>query len=162
MNQEQPTASPDPKRQVTLDQRSAGGVAFRRGEAGIEIVLVAVGPQGRWQLPKGIIDAGETPETTALREVREEAGIETELIGPLDTIEYWYFGGRGAERVRYHKYVQLFLLKYRSGDVRNHDHEVDEARWVAIGEAKGMLTYRSERRVVAKAEAMIAAMESAT
>ncbi len=143
----------------TLEQISAGGVAFRRtGEedsGGLEIALILVGPQGRWQLPKGLVNAGETPETAALREVAEEAGIATALVEPIDVIEYWYYGSRGAQKVRYHKKVHFYLLKYLTGDVANHDDEVEEARWVALEAAKEMLSFVSERKVVEKAETLL-------
>lgn len=141
----------------TLNQVSAGGVAFRLSEFEPEVAIVAVTPGERWQLPKGIIDKGETPEVAALREVREEAGIETKLLAPIETIEYWYVSERRGRRVRYHKFVHFFLLAYRGGDVSNHDHEVSEARWVSIDEAIRMLAFKSERAVVEKAREMITA-----
>lgn len=141
----------------TQDQVSAGGVAFRHEPSGVEIAIISVGPQARWQLPKGLIDPGETPEETARREVREEAGIETEIVAPIDTIEYWYVGTRGGRRVRFHKHVHFFLLVYRAGGVSEHDHEVNEARWVTLEEAKEMLAFDNERQVVEQAAAMIEA-----
>src|SRR3954465_15462899 len=92
----------------TMDQTSAGGVAFRTRKAITEVALISVRPSGRWQLPKGIIDEGESPEEAAVREVREEAGIETEVLRPLETVEYWYVAQRGGQRVRYHKFVHFF------------------------------------------------------
>jgi 8-oxo-dGTP pyrophosphatase MutT (NUDIX family) len=78
----------------TRHQVSAGGVAYRLTGGAAEVALVLVGPQARsrWQLSKGLVEEGETPEECALREVREEAGIETELVAPLDRVEYWYYG----------------------------------------------------------------------
>ena len=143
----------------TLEQISAGGVAFRRtgggDSGGPEIALILVGPQGRWQLPKGLVNTGETPESAALREVAEEAGIETALVEPIDVIEYWYYGSRGVQKVRYHKKVHFFLLEYVTGDVANHDDEVEEARWVGLEAAKDMLSFASERKVVEKAELLL-------
>src|SRR3954467_9729667 len=135
----------------TLDQISAGGVAFRRVPSATEVAIISVRPSGRWQLPKGIVDEGERPEEAAVREVREEAGIETDLLRPIETVEYWYVGERRGRRVRYHKFVHFFLLAYRGGDVSDHDHEVEEARWVEIDEALGMLAFKTERAVVEKA-----------
>jgi 8-oxo-dGTP pyrophosphatase MutT (NUDIX family) len=146
---------------ATLDQTSAGGVAFRPNsedaDGGWEVALIQVGPQGRWQLPKGLVNAGETPETAALREVAEEAGIETRLVAAIDVIEYWYYGSRGAQKVRFHKRVHFFLLQYVAGDVAQHDDEVEEARWVGLAAAKTMLTYASERKILEKAEALLIA-----
>lgn len=139
----------------TVEQISAGGVAFRQIGFYIEVAIISAKPSLRWQLPKGIIDAGETPEIAALREVREEAGIETELLEKIETIEYWYVGETRGERVRFHKLVHFFLLKYLSGDVAEHDFEVAEARWVNTVEAVKMLAFKSEKEVVEKAAALI-------
>jgi len=142
---------------TTLDQISAGGVAFRWKEAEPEIVIVSVKPKLRWQLPKGIVDPGESPEVTAVREVKEEAGVEAERLGLIETIEYWYRSVRNGQPVRYHKFVHFYLLEYHSGDVLNHDHEIEEARWVSFDEAIEMLEFKGEREVVEKARQMIKA-----
>ncbi|GAB3527729.1 NUDIX hydrolase [Pontibacter brevis] len=158
MPKEQLSLFPEGPKLPVLDQVSSGGVAFRFGASGAEVALISVGPGKRWQLPKGLVDAGETPEITALREVREEAGITTELLRKIDTIEYWYVGNRGKQRVRFHKFVHFFLLRYVTGQVSNHDREVNEARWVPINEAGNMLTFKSERQALDKAIALIKAM----
>ena len=139
------------------DQVSAGGVVAReRAGGGWEVALVLVGAKRRWQLPKGIVDPGEEPEATALRETREEAGVEADLVAPLDTVEYWYVGTeRGGERVRFHKRVHFYLMAYRAGDVRDHDREVLEARWVEISDAAAMLAFPSERKVVEQASELL-------
>lgn len=140
------------------DQVSAGGVVWRAGPNGPEVAIVRVPPGDRWQLPKGLVGAGETPEETALREVREEAGVQAKLLAPIEVIEYWYVGPdrRPKEgRVRFHKFVHFFLMTYRSGDVADHDREVEEARWVDIEQAMRLLAFKAEQGVVAKAKAMI-------
>ena len=155
MPTEQLSLFPDGPKLPVLDQVSSGGVAFRNTAAGVEVALISVGPAKRWQLPKGLVDAGETPEVTALREVREEAGIVTELVERIDTIAYWYVGNKGKQRVRFHKFVHFFLLRYKTGQVQDHDHEVNEARWVSIAEAVKMLTFKSERQALEKAAELI-------
>lgn len=132
-------------------QVSAGGVAFRKNDGHVEVVLISVGEARRWQLPKGLINPGEVAEQAALREVREEAGIQAELISPLEVIDYWYYGGHGEKRRKYHKYVHFYLMRYCSGDPADHDHEVNEARWWEIGSAHAALTFDSEKRVIQKA-----------
>lgn len=137
-------------------QVSAGGVVYRRAAGATEVAIIRVGPKGRWQLPKGIVDEGEKPEETAVREVREEAGVDARITGPLDVIEYWYVGNdRDQGRVRFHKFVHLFLLEYTAGDVADHDHEVDEARWVALTEAPRMLAFESERKAMRQAASLL-------
>lgn len=157
MPKQQLNLFPEEPKPPVLEQVSAGGVAYRISSVGTEVVLISVGQQARWQLPKGLVDAGETPEITAIREVREEAGIETELVSKLETIEYWYVGNKGKERVRFHKFIHFFLLRYVSGQTEQHDHEVNEARWIAIGKANKMLAFKGERQVLEKAEKLIKA-----
>ena len=139
----------------TKKQVSAGGVVFRRRRSKVEVALISVGEEARWQLPKGLIGRGESPEEAALREVREETGLECETVAPLETIEYWYFSKGGRQRVRFHKSVHFFLMRYRSGDMKNHDDEVNEARWVKLDEAAEMLAFKSERKVLEQAREMI-------
>lgn len=142
---------------ITMEQISAGGVAFRERDAQVEVALISVGALGRWQLPKGIVERDEASEVAALREVREEAGLETELLALIEKIEYWYYSSNGGTRVRYHKFVYFYLLRYLSGDISDHDHEVNEARWVAIDDAPRRLAFKSEQQVVVRAKEMIEA-----
>jgi 8-oxo-dGTP pyrophosphatase MutT (NUDIX family) len=142
-------------------QISAGGVAFRRTGSQARVAIVSVGERGRWQLPKGLVGKGETNEMAAMREVREEAGVETEMLGLIDKIEYWYFSVERGERVRFHKFVYFYLLRYESGDVRDHDHEVNEARWVGLDEAREMLAFASEKKILERAAAMIEELREA-
>ena len=139
----------------TKDQVSAGGVAYRERGGRTEVAIVSVGERRRWQLPKGLVGAGEPPEAAAMREVREEAGVETELVGPIETIEYWYQARERGAPVRFHKLVHFYLLRYVAGDVADHDHEVHEARWAELGEAHDALALPNEKRVVARARDMI-------
>lgn len=144
-----------PFRFHTVEQISAGGAAFRKTDGKIEFAIVAVNPSRRWQLPKGLVDEGESAEQAALRETREEAGIECEIIEKIETIEYWYFGNEKGSRVRYHKFVHFFLMKYVSGDTRDHDHEISEVRWVSPDEATEMLAFKGEKEVIEKAKYLL-------
>ena len=139
------------------DQTSSGGVVFRRdgSTVAVEVAIISVGPQRRWQLPKGLVDAGEKPEETAVREAREEAGVDTKVTAHIETIEYWFAGLERGIRVRFHKHVHFYLLEYIGGDTRDHDAEVNEARWVPIDDAAGQLAFEGERRVVEKAREML-------
>jgi 8-oxo-dGTP pyrophosphatase MutT (NUDIX family) len=136
----------------TETQVSAGGIVYRpNADGGVEVALISVGDPPRWQLPKGLVDAGECAEVAAQREVREEAGIEAAIVGKMEPIEYWYQATVGGKRVRYHKFVHFFLMRYVSGDVADHDHEVNEARWMEIGSALELIAFKSERSVLTKA-----------
>jgi 8-oxo-dGTP diphosphatase len=139
----------------TQERTSAGGVAFRNNGDTVEIALIRTSREGRWQLPKGIIDPGETPEQAALREVREEAGIECELGEKIDSIDYWYVDRWGSEPVRIHKFVHFFIMKYDSGDVADHDHEVAEVCWAGLDQAVDLLAFPAEKAVASRAKGML-------
>jgi 8-oxo-dGTP pyrophosphatase MutT (NUDIX family) len=159
MSPRKPTGS-TPKKSPTIkvpirEQVSAGGVVFRGEKGSVEVVIVAVGGQNRWQLPKGLVDAGENPEIAAVREAREEGGVSSEVVQLIETIEYWYAGLDNGIRVRFHKRVNFYLLRYISGDTKEHDWEVNEARWVPIDDATSQLAFDNERRVMQQARDLI-------
>ena len=137
------------------DQVSAGGVVYRGDPGNVEVVIVSVGSEKRWQLPKGLVDKDEKPELTAVREAREEAGVVSEVVEHIETIEYWYVGLENGIRVRFHKRVHFYLLKYVSGDTKDHDWEVNEARWVPIEDAASQLAFDNERRVMEQARSLV-------
>jgi 8-oxo-dGTP pyrophosphatase MutT (NUDIX family) len=98
-------------------------------------------------LPKGHPDGQESAAEAAQREVREETGLEAEVVERLGDVKYWYV--RDGERVM--KIVAFFLFRYRSGSVENHDHEVEEALWIPLEEAPGRLAYKGEREMAVAA-----------
>ncbi len=130
-----------------IKEHSAGGVVFRKGEEGPEILLVATKGKTRWQLPKGKVEPGESPRDAAFREVKEEGGVEGELICPLDTISYWYYW----EGEKHRKLVDFFLFRYRAGDPSQHDWEVDDARFFPAQEALKLITFPTEKKVLERA-----------
>lgn len=139
------------------DAVSAGGVVFRAEGGRWLIVLVRVAG-GRWTIPKGLLESGETERRAALREVREETGLETEIVAKLGEIDYWFYWR--PERVRYHKFVHFFLMRHMGGSTADHDAEVDEVCWFALAEALRAVTYRTERDMLQKAQTMLAGMGS--
>ena len=122
---------------------SAGGVMVRRFRGRPFVAAVRLKGGKVLALPKGHIDAGETSEEAAAREVREEAGVEGELVEKLGDVKYWY--QRDGRRV--FKNVAFFLLRYRRGSVRDHDEEVESAEWVPLDAAPKLLSYRGERQM---------------
>ncbi len=127
-------------------EHSAGGVVVREHDGRHEVVVVSP-REGVVALPKGHPEAGESLEQAATREVREETGVVAEPVGELGEVRYWYTA-RG-ERVL--KSVTFFLFEYRSGDVEDHDHEVESAEWVALESAPSLLSYKGESDMAAKA-----------
>ena len=130
---------------------SAGGVVVRRMQGRAFVAVVRVREQ-ILALPKGHPDPGESSAEAAQREVREEAGLETELVEKLGDIRYWY--ARDGERVM--KIVSFFLFRYRSGSVEDHDHEVEEALWIPLEEAPERLAYKGEREIAGTALSRLA------
>ena len=155
----------------TAREFSAGGIVVRR--RGGQWWMVAIQPAGRrppkgkrakpgldgggeavLALPKGIIDPGERAEQTAVREVREETGVQAELIGKLGDVKYVYVRSWG-DRARVFKVVSYFLLRYRSGRLGDLPpetrHEVAHTLWIALDEGPQRLTYKGDREMAKKA-----------
>ena len=128
---------------------SAGGVVYRKVEGQLEFILCGQKSPPLWALPKGTPDPGETLEQTALREVREETGLEVTIQMPLGSIEYWFF--RTQDRVRCHKTVRFYLMVPTGGDISLHDPEFDFVRWFPEPEVIKAMTYESEAGVMEKA-----------
>jgi 8-oxo-dGTP pyrophosphatase MutT (NUDIX family) len=134
------------------DAVSAGGIVWRRGAGGgLEIVVCGRSSEKIWGLPKGTPDDGESIDETALREVREETGLEVDLGEKIGTIEYWFTSGG----VRFHKFVHHWLMTPTGGDLANHDHEFDAVEWMPVERARSMLSYANERRMLDEATRML-------
>ncbi|MBV8953190.1 MAG: NUDIX domain-containing protein [Solirubrobacterales bacterium] len=102
-------------------------------------------------LPKGHPDGDESPQAAAAREVREETGVQAELVEELGEIRYSY--ERRGRTVS--KRVLFFLFRYVSGDLADHDHEIEDARWIPLAEAARTLTYKGERDIVKRASSRL-------
>jgi 8-oxo-dGTP pyrophosphatase MutT (NUDIX family) len=127
--------------QRPLRETSYGGVVVRGDDV---LVITPIGKRRVTGLPKGGPDPGERPEETAAREVREETGVTATVREFLGDVNYWY--RRGGRRV--YKTVHFYLCDYVSGSTADHDHEVEEARWIPLAEARDRLSYPGERALI--------------
>lgn len=132
---------------------SAGGVVFDLLDGEIEVALTVRRGDGRWGLPKGLVEEGEGLEEAALREVSEETGLTGEIVNKIDLIDYWFYWR--PDKTRYHKYVHFFLIRHTGGDISRHDWEVEDVRWFKIGDAIDKLAFKNEKMVVEKAKEKI-------
>ena len=138
----------------TATATSAGGIVVRSEPEGLSLV---VGMRRRdrdavtWTLPKGTPDPGETVEETAVREVGEETGLRVRIVEPLPSIEYTFV----LSGTRIHKTVHYFLMEPLGGDLSAHDHEFERVRWIPFREASEVLTFESERSLVATAAGIL-------
>ncbi len=152
----------------TLREISCGGVVYRELNGTTEVALIRVGR--RWCLPKGQVERGEEHQETALREVKEETGLDGEVVTEIGDISYWFTGvvqrgspprgrsrgrDKNAESVKIFKRVYFYLIHYLGGDVSQHDQEVEEVCWWSISEAVKRLSYPTERQTMTKAVALL-------
>lgn len=136
-------------RQPAISEYSAGGVVYRAIEGkGWEIVAVQRARHGDWSLPKGHVEAGETKEQAAIREVKEETGIDARIFYHLGRIQYYFRKPSGA-LVR--KHVDYYLMHAETEELGPPNWEVSEARWVPIQEARNLLSYSKDKEIVTKA-----------
>lgn len=128
-----------------------------------EVALIRVlrsGGNNAWALPKGWVEKGEDLEQAAIREVREETGLEAKILRKLGQISYEFYSK--ADHGTVSKTVHLFLLEFLRGQTEDHDDEVEEARWFPIKDALRALTYQNERDMMEKVAQLIEGGERST
>lgn len=143
---------------------SAGGIVFRhertrkletrKNTKDIKVLVSQHSQHHGWVFPKGLIGdnkKGEKKEETAIREVEEETGVVGKIIKPLTPVTYWYqFEG---DKIR--KTVYYFIMEYVSGDITNHDHEMEAVEWLPADEVEKRLTYKSDKQAWKEAQKLI-------
>ena len=127
---------------------ASGGVVFKKLDGCLGVVLIARGK--RWFLPRGVVEPVETLRTAALREVREETGLDCEIVKKIGKFSFDFIRGR-----RYSKTIHFYLLEYTGGSTHNHDVEVDRVKWFPISKALSLLNYDDEKRILKRAEKML-------
>lgn len=141
--------------------RSAGGVVFRRGPEGPQILLLQH-QGGKWMLPKGTIEAGETPEAVALREVQEEARLSNlRVVGDLGQERYFFFWR--SEDTYYDKTVHYYLMEFLGGEEPAPQREEGfiACEWVSLDEAVARIGYKETREIIRRARNLLEAGSAA-
>ena len=139
-----------------VDEISAGGLVIDgSGTKGLLIGRIDAKDPTRekllWSLPKGHIEAGESPEQAAVREVQEETGIESEIYKSLGVIDFWFMAG--GKRI--HKTVHHFLFKEKGGRIAPQVSEVDDVRWFPLTEIVERLAYPDEKKLIARSKELL-------
>lgn len=155
-----PAGPPRPKNPVgrryrTVSEVSAGGLVVERLTAGSRGLLISrLDRRGRliWSFPKGHLEAGETAQEAAIREVGEETGIEASVVEPLGEIDFWFM----ADGRRIHKTVHHFLMVCEGGELCADDPEVESVEWVPLSAVSARLAYSDERALLRKARSLLA------
>jgi 8-oxo-dGTP pyrophosphatase MutT (NUDIX family) len=138
-----------------VEETSAGGLVVDGTDMAARAALIGrLDRRGRlrWSLPKGHVEAGETTEAAAVREVAEETGILGRVLAPLGTIDFWFV----ADGRRIHKTVHHYLLMAQSGELCDDDVEVEQVEWVPLDQLAERLAYDDERRLIAAVPALLA------
>jgi 8-oxo-dGTP pyrophosphatase MutT (NUDIX family) len=147
--------APSRPRLRRVEETSAGGLVVDVADGGEPraALIGRLDRRGRllWSLPKGHVEAGETHEDTAVREVAEETGITGRVLAPLGTIDFWFV----AEGRRVHKTVHHFLLLAQAGELSDEDIEVEQVEWVPLAELGDRLAYADERRLVEQVPSLL-------
>ncbi|MCS7203826.1 MAG: NUDIX hydrolase [Thermodesulfovibrio sp.] len=125
---------------------SAGGVVYKCEKDQLKILIIATKDKTVWSFPKGLIEEGEDEKEAALREIKEETGIEGRVVEKLGEVSYWFV----MEGQKYYKTVKYFLVEYVGGEVEP-SWEIDDVKWFSAEEVMERLSYRSDKEIFKKA-----------
>lgn len=132
-------------------EESAGGIVFKKEKSKTFVLVTQHSSHHGWVFPKGLIDEGEDKTKAALREVKEEGGIEAKIIKELKSVEYFY----KFENQTIKKKVTYFLMEYLSGNIEDHDWEMEAAEWLPVEEVDERLTYKSDKQVFQESKKLL-------
>jgi 8-oxo-dGTP pyrophosphatase MutT (NUDIX family) len=141
-----------PRRRPRIkNERSAGGLVLKREDGRYTGLIIGRLTPRIWSLPKGHVEPNEAAEEAATREVSEETGISASIIEKLADIRYWFY----RNKIKHHKVVHFYLMRYKSGEPTPQVSEVDEATWVPLEKLTSVLTHVNERRLVQLAQTFV-------
>src|SRR3990167_5416396 len=132
-------------------EESSGGIVFKKENSQMFVLVTQHSQHHGWVFPKGLIDKDEDKKTTALREVKEEGGVEAKIIKELEPVEYFY----KFESQTIKKKVTYFLMEYVSGNIGDHDWEMEAAEWLPVDQVEERLTYKSDKEVFQEAKKLL-------
>ncbi|MCI8603794.1 MAG: NUDIX domain-containing protein [Ruminiclostridium sp.] len=134
-------------------EKSCGAIVYRKHHGNTEILLVRHLKSGHWSFPKGHMEAGETEEDTARREIKEETGLDVLLdTGFRETVNY-------SPKKNTKKTVVYFVGMVASHELIPQQDEISELRWLEIEQAGNVLTYDNDKLLANKAKSFIALMK---
>lgn len=136
---------------------SAGGAVYKKEGGQVLWLVCRHSGYHKWVLPKGLIDPGESAEETAVREVEEECGVKTKIIAKIPEPEKYVYTMNG---VKIFKLVQYFLMEYVSGDIADHDWEMEAVEWLTYDEAYSRLNFHGAKTVLEKAKNLLKEKEA--
>lgn len=132
-------------------EKSCGAIVYRRHHGNLEILLIKHVNSGHWSFPKGHVEEGETEVETALREVKEETGIDI-IIDPTFRETVTYFPRKDTQKI-----VVYFIAKAKNFEYVPQEEEIAQIKWVDICHATSVLTYENDKTIVNKAKLAITA-----
>ncbi len=135
---------------------SAGGVVFRREPEGVLWLVIRPKGSNKWRLPKGWIEKGESSLEAAKREVREEGGVETEVLGKIGSEKYFFI----ENNQKIFKTVVFYLMKYIQEAQEGYSWETEEIDWLPFQEAKEKLFFEKEKEILEKAREKLTQVNS--
>jgi len=143
-------------KQKSKREFSAGGVVYKKRKGEVRWLACKHSGYHKWVFPKGLVEKGEGVRETALREVEEECGIKTKIIAKIPEPEKYFYTFEG---VKIFKQVEYFLMEYVSGDIADHDFEMEEVEWMRFKEARERLDFSGAKKVLDKARKLLGEKE---
>ncbi len=138
------------------EEFSAGGVVYKKKNNEVKWLVCKHSGYHKWGMPKGLIEEGESLEEAAVREVEEESGVKVKIIDKVGDPEKYEYIMNGA---KVSKQVDYFLMEYMSGDISDHDWEMEEVEWLSYDQAYQRLAFEGAKKVLERAKTILGVRE---